>query len=176
MTTRLIQAGRPIVVGVASLSVPRTSLGFDHLERPNVPTPESISLPSGVEPPPIEMAQHFDNRPIFGNRLGSCDPPGVARTGGWMRYADPTLVDEVVLVALTDAWWPPLMEVVDEPLAVPTADLTIHLRSLPDDPLDFVLGEFSSPLAEDGHTIEDGRLWSRTGRLLAQSRQLAVLM
>ena len=176
VTARLIQAGQPIVLGIASLSVPQPSLSFDGLVSPEVPEPDSILLPPDSEPPPIEMAQHFDNRPVFGNRLGSLDSPGVARTGGWMRYLDPTPVDEVVLVALADAWWPPLMEVSDEPMAAPTVDLTVHIRSVPADPLQHVLGEFTSPLAGEGHTVEDGRLWSRTGRLLAESRQLAVLL
>ena len=174
-TLRMTQDGRPVVVGVAALGVHRESLTFDRLERPEVPDPEHAPPPL-TPTNPIPMGQHFANLPVFGNRMGGIDEPGVARTGGWMRYVDPTRVDEIALVALADAWWPPLMEVVDQPMAVPTVDLTVHLRALPEDPTDYVLGEFVAPYAADGYTIEDGRLWSRHGTLLAESRQLAVLI
>lgn len=174
VTLRMHQDGRPIVVGLAALATRRDSVTIDQLERPDVPLPEDLPAPTFTSG--IEMGQHFDNRPVFGNRLGGGDPPHLARTGGWMRYVEPTPVDEITLLALADAWWPPMMEVVDEPMALPTVDLTVHIRALPEDPMDAVLGEFTSPLAADGYTIEDGRLWSRGGRLLAESRQLAVLL
>ena len=92
-----------------------------------------------------------------------------------MRPAEPVAVDEVVLLAMSDAWMPPLFSRVDEPLAVPTIDLTVHFRALPDDPMDHCFVVFESPLAADGYLVEHGRLLDRHGRLLAESRQLAVL-
>ena len=62
------------------------------------------------------------------------------------------------------------------PSPAPTLDLTIHFRGAPpagDHP--FVLGRFRSRAAVDGLFEEDGELWSEDGRLLAQSRQLALL-
>ena len=41
---------------------------------------------------------------------------------------------------------------------------------------DWVLVVFRSTVASDGFIEEDGELWSRDGRLLAQSRQLAVVL
>jgi acyl-CoA thioesterase len=38
-----------------------------------------------------------------------------------------------------------------------------------------VLARFEAPAASDGFVAEDGALWSRDGRLLARSRQLARL-
>jgi acyl-CoA thioesterase len=176
VTIRMTQGDMRVVVGVAALAVHRDSIVLDQLERPDVAAPETISVPEGQIGMTIPMAQHFDNRPVFGHRLGGGDPPELARTGGWMRYRESTPIDEIALLALCDAWWPPMMEVIEEPMAVPTVDLTVHIRALPEDPTDAVLGEFVSPLAADGYTIEDARLWSRSGRLLAESRQLAVLI
>ena len=65
-------------------------------------------------------------------------------------------------------------------VGVPTVDLTVHLRAeLPpaharDD--DWYLVTFRSRVAAEGFAEEDGELWSRDGRLLAQSRQLALVM
>jgi acyl-CoA thioesterase len=42
------------------------------------------------------------------------------------------------------------------------------------DPSDYVLSVFRSRLATEGFFEEDGELWSRDGRLLAHSRQLAI--
>ena len=43
-------------------------------------------------------------------------------------------------------------------------------------PGEFVLGRFSSRLLHDGFFEEDGELWAPDGRLLAQSRQLAIVL
>lgn len=173
---RMSQERGAVVIGVAALAVRRDSIRIDELEMPSVDLPESIappSMPDGFVP--LAMSQHYDNRPAFG-RIHQPDAVPSARSGGWMRLVDATPVDEIALIAFTDAWWPPIMELGLPPMAVPTVDLTVHVRALPEDPTDYVLGEFVSPLAADGYLIEDGRLWSRSGRLLAESRQLAVLM
>ncbi len=60
------------------------------------------------------------------------------------------------------------------PLAVPTLDLTVHLRGALPRPGDWVLGRFRTRAARAGFLEEDGELWSRDGELLAQSRQLAL--
>jgi acyl-CoA thioesterase len=61
----------------------------------------------------------------------------------------------------------------------PTLDLTIHVRRpLPRadmTPEDHVLARFSSRLAVGGVWEEDGELWSPSGELLVQSRQLALI-
>jgi acyl-CoA thioesterase len=78
---------------------------------------------------------------------------------------------------MADAWMPPVFGLVDEPTPVPTIDLTVHLRDPhPVAADDWVLVVFRSTVASDGFIEEDGELWSRDGRLLAQSRQLAVIL
>lgn len=59
-------------------------------------------------------------------------------------------------------------------------DLTVHFRApLPPpgaSPEDHVLAVFRSTTAREGFWEEDGELWSRGGVLLAQSRQLALVL
>ena len=63
-------------------------------------------------------------------------------------------------------------------VAVPTIDLTVHIRSplphpgLADD--DRVLALFRTDHAADGFIEEDGLIFAPDGTLLAQSRQLAI--
>jgi acyl-CoA thioesterase len=44
------------------------------------------------------------------------------------------------------------------------------------EPDDFVLGEFRTRTIAQGFLEEDGELWTATGELLAQSRQLAIML
>jgi len=75
------------------------------------------------------------------------------------------------------AWIPPIFSKVSIPLAGPTVDLTVPLRTpLPAGYDDWFLVEFRSETAVDGFVEEDGRVWTRDGVLVAQSRQLAVVI
>jgi len=51
---------------------------------------------------------------------------------------------------------------------------TLPLAGAADD--DFVLAVFRSRRAHEGFIEEDGEIWSRDGVLLAQSRQLALVL
>ena len=102
-----------------------------------------------------------------------------ALAGGWIRLAEPTPVDHVLIAAVTDAWMPPLFSRLSERMGVPTIDLTVHFRApLTPPPAadDWFLVAFRSQMAGDGFVEEDGEVWSRDGRLLAHSRQLAMTL
>lgn len=186
VSARLHQHGATMVTALCALATARPApVSFD--ETPGLPPgedggplpmPEDI-LPARVDPDrDAPMRRHYDLRWAVGAlpfRPGSGGRVATARCGGWIRPVEPVPVDEVALVAMSDAWLPPIFSRVDRPLAVPTVDLTVHVRRLPEDPMDFCFAEFDSPLALDGYLVEHGRLLDRHGRLLAESRQLAVV-
>ncbi len=63
--------------------------------------------------------------------------------------------------------------------AAPTIDFTVHFRTGAWDRVgafDLVLGRFTSRVAREGFFEEDGELWAPDGTLVAQSRQLALLL
>jgi Acyl-CoA thioesterase C-terminal domain len=67
------------------------------------------------------------------------------------------------------------------PAAAPTIDLTVHFRTpvprRPEpDPHELVFARMSSKLLSEGFFEEDGVIWAADGTVLAQSRQLAILM
>ena len=68
----------------------------------------------------------------------------------------------------------------EQQLVVPTIDLTVHFRRpLPHTGTaadDFMLAVFRTNAAADGFMEEDGEIWAPDGTLLAQCRQLALLM
>lgn len=190
VTARMTQDDRLLVLAMSALAVDRPgSLAFD--EGPGLPTmPDGTPPPGPLETPQVDpdrdrtvpMRSHYDIRWLLGDvpfqpGARSSDPHHErrARSGGWLRPVEPEPIDEVVLAAMSDAWMPPVFSRVDEPLAVPTVDLTIHFRGLPEDPLGHCFVEFWSPLAVDGYLVEHGRILSPSGRLLVESTQLAVL-
>jgi acyl-CoA thioesterase len=184
VSARLVQDGRLLVVALVVLASDREApIAFD--EGPGLPPgPDGGPLP-GPEQVPVQevdpdrdvpMRAHYDLRWVLGE-LPFRPSAGErrARCGGWLRLREATALDEIALVAFSDAWMPPVFCRVDEPLAVPTVDLTVHLRNRPVEPLGWCFVEFHSPLAVDGYLVEHGRILDERGRLLAESRQLAVV-
>jgi acyl-CoA thioesterase len=172
---RLSQGDRLICTAQAAFAVPMGGVEFCDIEAPSVPPPEAIE-PTDIDGPPIPMRERYETRWAVGGPPFSGAPAAVA--GGWIRLAEPRPADHLLLAALTDAWMPPVFSRVQERMGVPTIDLTIHFRA-PVEPAgddDWFLVVFRSQLAADGFVEEDGEVWSRDGRLLAHSRQLAVLM
>ncbi|WP_354699636.1 hypothetical protein DSM112329_05357 [Paraconexibacter sp. AEG42_29] len=96
--------------------------------------------------------------------------------GGWIRTIAPRPLDAIALAAYSDAWWPAVFPRLDGPALMPTLDLTIHWRApVPDGEHPWVLCRLDTREAGGGIFDEQGELWSADGRLLLQSRQLALL-
>lgn len=182
VTARLMQDGVLQALAVAAVAAPREALEFSETQAPDAPTPESFGELRRPGPPPIPIVERYDMIPFLGSARPDFDPaslppPSPAVSGGWIRFAEPTTIDAAALAAITDAWFPPVFHrLPGEQMAVPTVDLTVHVRRLPADPNDWVLARFASPVAAGGYLVEDGELWDRHGNLLATSRQLAVIV
>ena len=175
-SVRVAQDDRLVMLGLAATAEDRPGPGFSDLTLPAVAPPIEPSPP--VPPleghPDIPMRHHYEMQTRLGPERRSGEVTDEALTGGWIRLADPEPVDDVVVAALADAWTPAIFTRIPDPLGVPTVDLTIHFRdTLPMRP-DWTFVRFRSVHASGGYVEEDGELWSSDGRLLAQSRQLAV--
>jgi acyl-CoA thioesterase len=177
LSARLIQGTTVAALALAAFSAARPSISFGEARMPDIPPPES--LPELFPPTPgvPSFSRQYDYRWALG------DPPfsgsNSARVGGWLRLAQPRVVDALLAAAMMDAWMPSIFPRLREPISAPTIDLTVHFRTqLPlatARPDDYYCAVFSSRLAADGYFEEDGELWSRDGQLLAHSRQLAML-
>lgn len=175
MSARLEQDGRDCVLALAALGFDRDGATFDDLEPPEVRLPEPIVAPSGV---PVAIAERYDTRPAIGGNL--FEPGDEALTGGWIRTVDDDPVDSVLVAALTDAWPPAVFTRAATPIGVPTVDLTIHFRHAPPAPADpgrpWSVVRFRTTTSAEGFLEEDGEVWTPDGVLLAQCRQLAVVV
>jgi acyl-CoA thioesterase len=178
MSARVEQNDRLIATSQAAFSGPWKGFDFDDAPAPDVPGPDdSFPVPTEGENFPAFLA-NFDMRWNLGN------PPfsgaDEALVGGWIRMREPCIADAPTIACFLDAWAPAVFPRASEPVVAPTIDLTMHFRS----PLpvpgtkaeDHYLGRFSSKLGRDGFFEEDGELWTPDGVLIAQSRQLALVM
>jgi acyl-CoA thioesterase len=177
---RMEQDSKLIALAIAAFSKPRAGPEFCDIFMPQVPGPEHyVSMPVPKEAPAI--ATRYETRWAIGQppRPGA---PGGARAvaGGWIRLPEHRPVDALLAAAITDGWIPPTFSRIQEPVVVPTVDLTIHFRAdLPHPglaPDAFVLASFRTTVAADGFLEEDGEIWAPDGTLLAQSRQLATIL
>lgn len=100
-------------------------------------------------------------------------PSGHARVRGWCAFRDARPVDALALTLFCDAFPPAMFNLAGAPGWVPTVQLSWYLRGLPDGAP--VRGEFVTTQIANGMFEEDGTLWTESGMLLAQSRQLALL-
>ena len=107
--------------------------------------------------------------------FGSGQPPDLS---WWIRPPVHRPLDAAMLVAITDALPPPIFVTDVGPMAVPTVDLTIHIRAMLNavtwEAGDWVLARFTTQYASGGFLEEDGALWTADGALIAHSRQLAL--
>lgn len=171
VSARMEQEGRTIALALCALATDRPdSTDFDDATMPEVAPPDRC--PAVDTGPTIPMRDRYESRLAVGGPMFVEGPR--ALTGGWIRLADGEPLDELVVTALTDAWPPAVFTRAAVPLAVPTVDLTVHLRHPVVDPGAWSLVVFRTQISARGYLEEDGEVWSEDGRLLAQSRQLAV--
>jgi hypothetical protein len=61
------------------------------------------------------------------------------------------------------------------PAAVPTLQLTVHVRGVLAAPRPPVLARFQTRSLIEGHAEESAEVWSADGQLLAESKQMALV-
>jgi hypothetical protein len=115
--------------------------------------------------------------------FGVGEHSGRGEIAGWFRLdghdrgdpgADEATVDAFGLLLAADAFAPVCFQFPEfEPGHAPTLELTVHVRGTPEPgPLRC---RFTSRFLQHGLFEEDGELWDSAGRLVAQSRQLALI-
>ncbi len=180
VTARLVQNGKPRAVAIGAFSKARAGVEFQDIPMPVVPPPQGLAP---LEPPKdrtIPIRARYESLPCSGDLPYTGSPR--ALSGAWIRLTEPKVIDSFLVAALTDAWVPaiyPRLAPNEPPVSVPTIDLSVHFRaSLPYQGAkldDFCLVQVRSLTARDGFIEEDCEVWSPTGVLLAQARQLAVM-
>jgi acyl-CoA thioesterase len=92
---------------------------------------------------------------------------------GWFRLRDDEPIDPVALILATDAFPPTIFNARLPTSWTPTVELTCHVRGRPAP--GWLRCAFTTRFVTGGFLEEDGEVWDATGRLVAQSRQLALV-
>jgi acyl-CoA thioesterase len=176
---RLLQSGQEAVRVVASF-VDLSQAGGPTLmagSAPVLPPPQdcldlfSGDLPgdSGLEAPGIAGRLECRTPQLPGWRQGS--PSGQARAEFWLRLAGGRPADTLLLPGLVDMAVPAVFELGH--YLTTTIELTVHVRARPAP--GWLACRVSTRYLIEGYHEEDFEIWDSAGRLVAQSRQLALL-
>jgi acyl-CoA thioesterase len=143
---------------------------------PDLPPPEEcvLAVPAvdGPLPPPLvaqfEQRLHPDDAAAL---MG--EATGVARVRGWFRLLDDEPFDPFVPLLAADAF-PPAIFNLEMPMGwTPTLEMTTHVRARPE--TQWLLCQFTTRFVTGGFLEEDGEIWDQSGRLVALSRQMALV-
>jgi acyl-CoA thioesterase len=190
IATRVLKEGKRFATGVATMSSASRPLlavlgtlgdlaqadGPELVEGgpPDLPPPEQcVALePTDTFPPPfmgkVDLRLHPEDAAFAtGNQSGH------PLMRGWFRLPGNEPMDGVALLCAVDAF-PPTAFNAHLPVAwTPTVELTAHVRAKPTP--GWLRCRFSTRFVTAGFLEEDGEVWDATGRLVAQSRQLALV-
>ena len=174
VSATLSDAAHPLVRILGSFGDLEESAGAERLEA------GPPALPPVADCIPIEPTDTFP--PPFMGRVELRLPPerasawggsGAPRVEGWFRLRDGEPIDTIALLVAVDAF-PPTIFFTDLAVAwVPTMELTAHVRARP--AAGWLRCAFTTRFITGGFLEEDGEVWDSGGRLVAQSRQLALL-
>jgi acyl-CoA thioesterase len=145
--------------------------------RPFQLPPIEACVPGSLAPPEIRrvapLMDRFDMRfhpDQVGWAVGA--PSGHAVMSAWFRLEDGREPDPISLLMVLDAL-PPVSFNIDGPGWAPTLELTAHVRAKPAP--GWLRVRHESRNVAGGMFEEDCEIWDTAGRLVAQSRQLALL-
>jgi acyl-CoA thioesterase len=186
LRARMEQAGAPVALALAAFSVPWSAPEISELAMPAVAAPDdglasSADIVAGIERglAPVFLRKLVVQRRIGGPFLGGSQAP--MEVGSWLGLRERTrALDPLTLAMLCDVGAPPPLLRLTEPARASTVDLTIHFRTrLPrerHDTSELCFGHLRTRLIHEGFFENDGVVWATDGTVLAQSRQLAILM
>ena len=189
VTTRVIRSGRTLTTAGATLSqagearlevlaalgdlgTPAAATPSLDPPRPEVPPPEAcVGRDGGEQGVTLGILERVEIRLVPEEaRAGTA---GRARVTGWARFRDGREPDPLACLLFADAFPPAVFGLLGSVGWVPTVELTVQVRRRPAP--GWILGRFETHDLADGRLVEDGWLWDSTGRLVAQSRQLALV-
>ena len=181
LSARMEQDGALIALALAAFSVPWRGPEMSEIEMPQVAPPEPTRRPGTLfEQGAPPFTRFITLQPRFGGMpfAGATQP---MELGGWLGLAEPRPVDALSLAFFTDALIPAPFMWLPEPNAAPTIDLTVHFRAPRSaaeehDPQELCLTRVRGGVVREGFFEEDTVIWAADGTVLAQSRQLALLL
>jgi acyl-coenzyme A thioesterase PaaI-like protein len=175
-TATLLAGPDPLLQAVGTFSDLSDTGGPERVDAapPELPEPDEcvgMHPDSGRDPgfmSQVDLRLHPDDQGFRDGR-----PSGEPRVRGWFRFPDGEPVDTLGLLLAVDAF-PPTIFNARLPVGwTPTLELTAHVRARPEP--GWLRCAFTTRFVTGGFLEEDGEVWDASGRLVAQSRQLALV-
>ncbi|MDH3300654.1 MAG: thioesterase family protein [Acidimicrobiia bacterium] len=176
LRTVMTQGGKPRITSLVTMSDLElwSGPGVASIEPPPV-APLSACIDRSMLPQGVDL-------PILSRVDVRLDPATVepsvdearAFIAGWIRFADATPPSALALPLFADAFPPSLIGLLGQVGWIPTVELTVQVRARPVD--GWVRACFESRDIGGGMLVEDGLLWDAESNLVAQSRQLALIL
>ena len=172
----LSQEGKARLTLLAAYADLASTAGIDSditLSPPHLPDPDEC-----VQRSAENQGVHL---PILGRldtRLDpACATPGASSTAelrGMIRFLDGRPPDSRALLLFTDSFPPSPLAKLGSVGWVPTLELTVHVRRRPAP--GWIIALLKTDDLNQGRMIETGALWDSEGHLVAQSRQIGLVM
>jgi acyl-CoA thioesterase len=186
--TELVRTGRRTATGQSTLhqdgrEIVRLVATFGDLDHaagrtasfgapPELPPPDATrDILGGRAMPGVSVTEQVEYRAAEPPGWAAGSPTGDPASTFWMRFRDGREPDPLALAALVDAAAPVVLE-----LGVPgsaTLELTVHVRRRPAP--GWLACRNLTRHVIGGYHEEDFEIWDSQGRLVAQSRQFALL-
>jgi acyl-CoA thioesterase len=172
---RLVQDGTERLRVVATFADLGASTGRTLVTGapPVLPPPEECADPSvGIDIRQDSIMARTDVRWAEAPGWFAGTPGGRAEFSFWMRFSGGREADTMALPSLVDMAFPAIYDWGE--FATTTVELTVHVRARPEP--GWLACRVSTHYLIDGYHEEDFEIWDSTGRLVAQSRQLQLLV
>jgi acyl-CoA thioesterase len=173
--TAVLEQGRPRATASVVLVAPDEQARHwpaGHRDLATLPGPEDVDRLTGMEEV-VPVARYFDIRPVGEARpLAGGEVPELT---AWVRLLPGAAYRAAMAPVLLDALAPSLYAVAATPVAIPTVEFTVHLT--PVVPVDeWLLVDQRTTWSTGSFCVDEADLVDRSGRLVAQSRQLRRIL
>ena len=143
------------------------------LAPPQTPPPEDCVARSGfIQGIDLPIGQRLDMR--LHPEQAMAGGASQAEVTGWLRFRDGAEPSTDALLLFVDAFPPSMIPVLGNVGWVPTIELTVHVRRRPAP--GWIQGRLCTEDLDAGRMIESACLWDSEGQLVAQSRQLGLVL
>jgi acyl-CoA thioesterase len=149
--------------------------GPSYLSRrpPALPAPDDCPVLHRVTDPPMTLVDRIEYRMAeLPGWVTQAPPSGTPVYQGYLRFADGREPDLLSLPLFVDCIAPAAKELDIQQMT--TVELTVQLRARPAP--GWLAFRTQTRYLADGYFEEDAELWDSAGRLVAQSRQLALVL
>jgi acyl-CoA thioesterase len=171
---RLLQGGKEAVRVLATFGDLGSADGRTEVLNapPDLPPPDDLpDVIDGGVLPGVSMTERLDYRAPSPPGWARGEPSGDPAAEFWMRFRDGRDADTLALATLVDAGAPAVLELGVNGSS--TIELTVHVRARPAP--GWLACRASTRHVIGGYHEEDFEIWDSQGRLVAQSRQFALL-